>query len=178
MAKPSKQSKGRILLVDDDGAYDEDGLNGRDDDGDGGIDENCAGGDDCDDGDGDIRGLSGVGLRFLRFVPEVGAAKAKGSEIAGTANVMMAACLATGQTVIESAACEPEIENLADYLCAMGAQIRGAGTPRLVIEGVEELRGDVFAAQLAYGAALMLGVQALVSLGVNTGLLPTAPAGG
>jgi len=64
-----------------------------------------------------------------------------GSTVLGTANVMMAACLAHGRTVIESAACEPEIENLADYLSAMGAQIQGAGTPRVTIEGVEELRG-------------------------------------
>ena len=64
-----------------------------------------------------------------------------GSTVLGTANVMMAACLAKGRTVIESAACEPEIENLAEYLVAMGAHIHGAGTPRVTIEGVEELRG-------------------------------------
>ncbi len=64
-----------------------------------------------------------------------------GSTVLGTANVMMAATLAQGRTVIESAACEPEITNLADYLNAMGAQIQGAGTPRITIEGVEELRG-------------------------------------
>ena len=64
-----------------------------------------------------------------------------GSTVLGTANVMMAATLAKGRTMIESAACEPEIANLADYLNAMGAQIQGAGTPRIIIEGVEELRG-------------------------------------
>jgi UDP-N-acetylglucosamine 1-carboxyvinyltransferase len=64
-----------------------------------------------------------------------------GSTVLGTANVMMAATLAKGRTVIESAACEPEVENLAEYLNAMGAQIQGAGTPRITIEGVEELRG-------------------------------------
>ena len=64
-----------------------------------------------------------------------------GSTVLGTANVMMAATLAKGRTVIESAACEPEIANLADYLNAMGAQVQGAGTPRITIEGVEELRG-------------------------------------
>ncbi len=64
-----------------------------------------------------------------------------GSTVLGTANVMMAAVLAKGRTTIESAACEPEIANLADYLNAMGAQVRGAGTPRLIIEGVEELHG-------------------------------------
>ena len=64
-----------------------------------------------------------------------------GSTVLGTANVMMAAALAEGTTVIESAACEPEIVDLVDYLNAMGARICGGGTPRLVIEGVEELKG-------------------------------------
>ena len=65
-----------------------------------------------------------------------------GSTVLGTANVMMAACLAEGQTIIESAACEPEIEDLANYLIACGAKITGAGTPRLVIDGVEKLTGS------------------------------------
>ncbi|MFP4052257.1 MAG: UDP-N-acetylglucosamine 1-carboxyvinyltransferase [Phycisphaerae bacterium] len=64
-----------------------------------------------------------------------------GSTVLGTANVMMAACLADGRTVIESAACEPEIADLADYLTKMGARIEGAGTPRVVIDGVDRLRG-------------------------------------
>ena len=64
-----------------------------------------------------------------------------GSTVLGTANVMMAAALAEGRTVIECAACEPEIADLADYLNAMGARITGAGTPRVVIEGVERLVG-------------------------------------
>ena len=64
-----------------------------------------------------------------------------GSTVLGTANVMMAATLAQGRTVIESAACEPEIADLADYLNAMGARIQGAGTPRVIVEGVEELTG-------------------------------------
>ncbi len=64
-----------------------------------------------------------------------------GSTVLGTANVMMAACLASGTTVIESAACEPEITDLADYLNACGARITGQGTPRVTIEGVDELRG-------------------------------------
>ncbi len=64
-----------------------------------------------------------------------------GSTVLGTANVMMAATLAEGTTVIESAACEPEVIDLADYLTAMGARITGAGTPRVTIEGVDELRG-------------------------------------
>src|SRR5262245_2943046 len=64
-----------------------------------------------------------------------------GSTVLGTANVMMAACLAEGTTVIECAACEPEVADLAGFLTAMGAKIRGAGTPRVEIEGVKELEG-------------------------------------
>ena len=64
-----------------------------------------------------------------------------GSTVLGTANVMMAACLAEGTTVIECAACEPEIVDLADYLNNCGAQIKGHGTPRISIEGVSQLRG-------------------------------------
>lgn len=64
-----------------------------------------------------------------------------GSTVLGTANVMSAATLAHGRTIIESAACEPEIADLADLLNAMGARITGAGTPRIVIEGVPELGG-------------------------------------
>ncbi len=64
-----------------------------------------------------------------------------GSTVLGTANVMMAAALAKGRSSIECAACEPEIVDLADYLNAMGAKITGAGSPRVTIEGVDELHG-------------------------------------
>lgn len=64
-----------------------------------------------------------------------------GSSVTGTANIMMAAALAKGRTVIENAACEPEIQDLGYFLNAMGARISGIGTPRLVVEGVEELGG-------------------------------------
>lgn len=64
-----------------------------------------------------------------------------GSTVLGTANVMSAAVLAKGRTVIECAACEPEVVDLANMLNAMGARILGAGSPRLVIEGVDELAG-------------------------------------
>jgi len=63
-----------------------------------------------------------------------------GSTVLGTANVLMAAVLAEGRTVIESAACEPEIADLAKMLQKMGAKISGVGSPRLVIEGVDELK--------------------------------------
>ena len=64
-----------------------------------------------------------------------------GSTALGTCNVMMAACLAEGQTIIECAACEPEIVDLADFLTKMGARIHGAGNHRILVEGVAELRG-------------------------------------
>lgn len=64
-----------------------------------------------------------------------------GSTVLGTANVMSAATLAEGTTVIECAACEPEIEDLAAMLTAMGAKITGAGSPRITIEGVKKLKG-------------------------------------
>ncbi len=64
-----------------------------------------------------------------------------GSTVLGTANVMMAAVLAEGVTVIESAACEPEVVDLATFLNAMGARITGAGSPTMTITGVKELHG-------------------------------------
>jgi len=64
-----------------------------------------------------------------------------GPTVLGTDNVMMAATLAEGITVIESAAAEPEVLDLANFLNAMGAKITGAGTRRIVIEGVNELHG-------------------------------------
>lgn len=64
-----------------------------------------------------------------------------GSTVLGTANVMSAATLASGRTIIEGAACEPEVADLAALLIAMGARITGAGTPRITIEGVDALHG-------------------------------------
>ncbi len=64
-----------------------------------------------------------------------------GSTVLGTANVMSAAALAKGRTVIESAACEPEVVDLARLLNAMGARITGAGSPRITIDGVPSLGG-------------------------------------
>lgn len=60
--------------------------------------------------------------------------------VTGTENVMMAAVLAEGRTVIKNAACEPEVVALADYLVKMGAQIKGAGTDTIVIDGVPALK--------------------------------------
>lgn len=64
-----------------------------------------------------------------------------GPTVLGTDNIMMAACLAKGTTIIESAACEPEVVDLANFLNSMGARIEGAGTRRITIEGVEKLHG-------------------------------------
>ena len=69
------------------------------------------------------------GARIYLDFPSVGA----------TENIMMAATLAEGETIIENAAQEPEVEDLANFCRAMGAKIRGAGTNRIVINGVPEL---------------------------------------
>jgi len=61
--------------------------------------------------------------------------------VTGTENLMMAACLADGVTVLENAAREPEVVDLADCLNAMGARVRGAGTDVITVEGVERLSG-------------------------------------
>jgi UDP-N-acetylglucosamine 1-carboxyvinyltransferase len=75
------------------------------------------------------------GAKIYLDVPSVGA----------TENIMMAASLAEGQTVIENAAREPEIVDLANFLNAMGAKVRGAGTGQIRIEGVERLSGAAHA---------------------------------
>ncbi|MFA6130084.1 MAG: UDP-N-acetylglucosamine 1-carboxyvinyltransferase [Candidatus Omnitrophota bacterium] len=64
-----------------------------------------------------------------------------GSSVLATDNVMMAAVLAKGKTIIESAACEPEVSDLAEFLIKMGARIKGHGTPVIEIEGVKHLHG-------------------------------------
>ena len=64
--------------------------------------------------------------------------------VTGTENLMMAATLAEGTTIIKNAACEPEVEDLANFLNMLGAKISGAGTDTLVIEGVEQLGGGKY----------------------------------
>jgi UDP-N-acetylglucosamine 1-carboxyvinyltransferase len=61
--------------------------------------------------------------------------------VTGTENIMMAAVLAKGQTIIHNAAREPEVEDLANFLNALGAQVRGAGTSTITIDGVNRLGG-------------------------------------
>ncbi len=83
-----------------------------------------------------------------------------GSTVLGTDNVLMAAVLADGVTVIEGAAAEPEVVDLANFLNKMGARIEGAGTSRIVIEGVKELHGvkhDVIPDRIEAGTFLVAG---------------------
>jgi UDP-N-acetylglucosamine 1-carboxyvinyltransferase len=80
--------------------------------------------------------------------------------VTGTENLMMAATLADGETVIENAAREPEVVDLANFLIAMGADIHGAGTDKIVIEGVKCLRGthyDVLPDRIESGTYLVAG---------------------
>ena len=80
--------------------------------------------------------------------------------VTGTENLMMAAALADGQTVIENAAREPEVVDLADYLNKMGAKIHGAGSDKIVIDGVERLVGadyDVLPDRIESGTYLVAG---------------------
>jgi UDP-N-acetylglucosamine 1-carboxyvinyltransferase len=84
-----------------------------------------------------------------------------GSSVTGTANVLMAAVLADGETVIDCAACEPEVQDLAACLQKMGAQIDGVGSPRLVIRGVDRLTGcehSVIPDRIEAGTLLLAGV--------------------
>jgi UDP-N-acetylglucosamine 1-carboxyvinyltransferase len=97
-----------------------------------------------------IKGLEKLGatVRTEHGYVEASSERLKGAEIVfdkitvtGTENLMMAAALADGQTVLQNAACEPEIVDLADMLKDMGARIQGAGTPTMTIHGVPELHG-------------------------------------
>jgi UDP-N-acetylglucosamine 1-carboxyvinyltransferase len=97
-----------------------------------------------------IKGLQAMGAEITIEAGYIYAkcAKLKGARIVtdmitvtGTENLLMAATLAEGETVLENAACEPEVTDLANLLVAMGAKIEGIGTNRLVIQGVAELHG-------------------------------------
>ena len=97
-----------------------------------------------------IMGLEAMGadIRIEEGYIKAEAKRLKGARIfmdvvsvTGTENLMMAACLAEGRTVIENAAREPEVIDLADCLISMGAQISGAGSDEIVIDGVERLHG-------------------------------------
>ncbi|MDR0966475.1 MAG: UDP-N-acetylglucosamine 1-carboxyvinyltransferase [Myxococcales bacterium] len=117
--------------------------------------------------------------------------------VTGTENLMMAACLAKGRTVLENAACEPEIVALANLLNAMGGRVQGAGTPVITIEGVEAMHPVEFpiipdrieagtflvAAALTQGDILVKGalpehLEALLQKLRDTGASITVEAGG
>ncbi len=97
-----------------------------------------------------IKGLEALGARIEieRGYVVAKATRLRGARIVtdmvtvtGTENLMMAATLADGETVIENAAREPEVVDLANALNALGAKVRGAGTDRIVVQGVEALHG-------------------------------------
>ena len=67
-----------------------------------------------------------------------------GVSVTGTENIMMAAVLAKGQTILRNVAKEPEVDDLADFLNSMGAKIKGAGSDEIVIDGVNKLNGTKF----------------------------------
>jgi UDP-N-acetylglucosamine 1-carboxyvinyltransferase len=80
--------------------------------------------------------------------------------VTGTENLMMAATLADGETVIENAAREPEVVDLANFLLAMGARIHGAGTDKITVQGVKSLRGtqyEVLPDRIESGTYLVAG---------------------
>src|SRR3974390_591831 len=80
--------------------------------------------------------------------------------VTGTENLMMAATLAQGETIIENAAREPEVVDLANFLIAMGAKIQGAGTDKIVVTGVDKLRGtsyEVLPDRIESGTYLVAG---------------------
>ena len=97
-----------------------------------------------------IKGLQAMGaeIRVEQGYVHAKASRLKGARICtdmvtvtGTENLMMAACLAEGETVIENAAREPEVVDLANCLVSMGARISGAGTDVIRIQGVDKLHG-------------------------------------
>jgi UDP-N-acetylglucosamine 1-carboxyvinyltransferase len=99
------------------------------------------------------------------FAPELKGAKVSlkgkfGTTVLGTDNVLMASVLADGVTVIEDAASEPEVVDLANFLNKMGARIEGAGTSRIVVEGVKELHSvehEVIPDRIEAGTFLIAG---------------------
>ena len=93
----------------------------------------------------------GASITLRNGYIEANASKLKGANIrfegvtvTGTENLMMAATLAEGQTILTNVAKEPEIVDLADMLNSMGAKIYGAGTDKIVIDGVDKLKGTIF----------------------------------
>jgi UDP-N-acetylglucosamine 1-carboxyvinyltransferase len=131
-----------------------------------------------------IKGLQAMGaqIRVENGYVLARASRLKGARIVtdmvtvtGTENLMMAAALAEGETIIENAAREPEVVDLANCLTAMGARIQGAGTDTIVIEGVERLHGAshaIMADRIETGTYLC----AVAATGGQARLTNTAPA--
>ena len=95
--------------------------------------------------------MLGAKIELKNGYIEASSKKLKGCEITfpgvsvtGTENIMMAAVLAEGQTILRNVAKEPEVEDLADFLISMGAKITGAGTDEIIIDGVTNLNGSIF----------------------------------
>lgn len=98
-----------------------------------------------------IRGLEAMGADIVvenGYIRASSNGRLKGARVffdvvtvTGTENILMAAALAEGETVIENAAREPEVVDLANCLNAMGADVRGAGTDTIIVQGVESLKG-------------------------------------
>ena len=95
--------------------------------------------------------MLGAKIELKNGYIEASSKKLKGCEITfpgvsvtGTENIMMAAVLAEGQTILRNVAKEPEVEDLADFLISMGAKITGAGTDEIIIDGVTDLNGSIF----------------------------------
>jgi UDP-N-acetylglucosamine 1-carboxyvinyltransferase len=117
-----------------------------------------------------LKGLEALGakVRLEHGYVEASAERLEGARVAfdlstvnGTQNVMMAAVLARGRTVIENAAREPEVAELAAVLCEMGADVAGAGTDRVEIHGVEALGGvdhTVWGDRIEAGTLLAAGL--------------------
>jgi UDP-N-acetylglucosamine 1-carboxyvinyltransferase len=128
-----------------------------------------------------LKGLQGLGAEIdmeggnMRFEApqglqgkEIDLRGKHGPTVLGTDNLMMAAVLAEGRTIIESAASEPEVVDLAEFLIAMGAKIEGAGTRRIVIDGVSSLQGvdyTVIPDRIEAGTFMVAG--AMVGKGVT-----------
>src|SRR3989441_12925323 len=97
-----------------------------------------------------IKGLERLGARITQdhgYV-EATTSRLKGAEIVfdkitvtGTEDLLMAATLADGETILQNCACEPEVADLAEFLNKMGAHIEGAGTPTIRVKGVSKLHG-------------------------------------
>jgi UDP-N-acetylglucosamine 1-carboxyvinyltransferase len=116
-----------------------------------------------------IKGFEKLGatVRTEHGYVEAVAERLRGTEIVfdkitvtGTENLMMAAVLADGRTILQNAACEPEVSDLADLLNEMGAKVSGAGTPAITIDGVRELKGTthrIIADRIEAGTFLVAG---------------------